>query len=97
MKLESKNGKLFLETEYTTGNKAWCAKITGTHPKWKFEREFINKTRKGLEITEVNEGDIIEEVIFSHSGKNRSTEFFLIENGEMKKISEKEVQYHFKG
>lgn len=87
---------MYLETNYTTGNKAWAAKITGTHPKWNFEREFINKTRAGLKVTEVQEGDIIEEVVFSHSGKNRSKEYFLVEGGELKKITEKEVIYKFK-
>mgnify|MGYP001230761521 CR=1 FL=1 len=95
MKLLKTEKGLFLETEYRTGNKAWCALITGTDPKWKYSREFLNGTRKGLKLTAVEDGDIIEEVVFSHSGKNRSTEFQIIKDGELSPISAKDVILHF--
>lgn len=95
MTLSTHNDKQVLETNYTTGNKAWAARITGLDPKWKFQREFLNGTRKGLQITPVAEGDIIEEVIYSHSGKNRDNYYYRIENGEMVKVSERDVILHF--
>lgn len=39
-----------LVTEFTTGNKAYVAKILGSHPKWKLDREFLNSTRKGTKL-----------------------------------------------
>ena len=91
MKIVKKDDKMFLETQYTTGNKAWCAKITGTHPKWDFERNFLNGTRKGLKLSQVEDGDIIEEAIFSHSGKNSSRSYFVIKNGEPTKTTKRDV------
>lgn len=91
MKITTQNGTLFLETEYRTGNRAWCARITGTDPKWKFQREFFNRTRQGVRIHEVIEGDIIEEVTYSHSGKNRSADYYIIQGGNLVKTSERDV------
>lgn len=95
MKIIKKEEKLFLETEYTTGNKAWAAKIIGLNTKWKFDRDFLNKQREGLQISPVQEGDIIEEVIYSHSGKNRSENYFIVRNGSLEKTTEKEVIMSF--
>jgi hypothetical protein len=95
MKIIKKEEKLFLKTEYTTGNKAWAAKIVGSDPKWKFRREFLNKQRGGIQISPIQEGDIIEEVVYSHSGKNRSENYFLVKNGGLEEITEKEVIMSF--
>lgn len=89
------NGQI--ESEYTTGNKQWLARITGMHPKFKFEREFLNGTRRGINITRVTDGDILEEVSFSHSGKNRDTIFYIIANAELVKIQERDVILKFQG
>lgn len=95
MNLTLHNDKLILETNYTTGNKAWAARIKGLDSKWKFSREFLNRTRKGLQMTLIEEGDIIEEVIFSHSGKNRYNYYYQVRNGELVKMSERDVILHF--
>lgn len=95
MNLESNEKGLFLTTSYPTGNKAWCAKITGLDVKFKFSREFINGTRKGEKTVKAEEGEIFEEVVFSHSGKSRNTAYYKIVNGEFSHISEKEVVVQF--
>lgn len=85
----------FLTTEYTTGNKAWCAKIKGLHPKWKYDREFINQTHKGVKVTKLEEKDIIEEVIYSHSGKSKTSNYYQVYKGGLVSISEEEIQMMF--
>jgi antitoxin component YwqK of YwqJK toxin-antitoxin module len=94
-KIIEKDGKIYLESQYSTGNKAWLAKITGSDPKWKFKREFLNKQRNGLQITPLQEGDILEEVIFSHSGKGRSSDYYVVKDGHLSIITEKEVILYF--
>jgi len=98
---------MYLETEYRTGNRAWCARIIGVgvvkrpyfwvFSKWKFNREFFNRTRQGVRIHEVNEGDIIEEVVYSHSGKNRSADYYTVQGGNLVKTSERDVLSTLKG
>lgn len=95
MNIVKQKGMLFLETNYTTGNKAWCARITGLDTKYKFVREFFNKTRQGFRTHEINEGDIIEEVVYSHSGKNRSQKFYIVSDGALVETSERHVIYNF--
>lgn len=95
MNLTEKNGKLLLESDFPTGNKAWLARINGLDPKWGFNRTFLNRTRQGLKIDEVEEGQIFEEVIFSHSGKNPRTTFYEIKNREMVAIEKRAVLLMF--
>jgi antitoxin component YwqK of YwqJK toxin-antitoxin module len=95
MNLIHLNGKLLLETEFKTGNKAWVAKITGLDPKFTFNRIFLNRTRNGLKLTEVHEGEIIEEVIYSHSGKHPRKYFYQIKDGALSPIEERDVILKF--
>lgn len=95
MKLIQKDGKTYLETNYPTGNKAWCAIITGDDPKWKLARRFLNGTRKGISIDLVNDGDIIEEVVFSHSGKNKSECYYTVNGLSLDSIKKSEVLLKF--
>lgn len=94
-KLIQKDEKTFIESEYTTGNKAWLAKLVGPDPKFKFKREFLNKQRGGLQIQQVKEGDIIEEVEFSHSGKNSDRRYYMVKDGELEKITERDAIMSF--
>ena len=86
---------MFLETEHTTGNKAWTAKLVGTDPKFKFNREVLNSTRKGLKLDLIQEGDIIENVEFSHSGKSRNNYYYKVQDGKLISITEKDAILHF--
>ncbi len=89
------NDKLFLESNYTTGNKAYCAFITGLDQKYKYKRVFINSTRKGYKIVEVKDGDIIEESVSSHSGKNTTRYYYKVVNGQLTHITEREIHILF--
>ena len=91
MKLIIKDDRLFIESEYTTGNKQWLAKIIGKHDKFEFEREFLNGTRKGLKISEIQNGALLEEVSYSHSGKSSSRNYFKVIDNKLTDISKKEL------
>lgn len=96
MNLTNHNGQLLLESEFTTGNKAWLARIDGLDPRFTFTRTFLNRTRSGLKMDAVEEGQIFEEVVYSHSGKNPRKTFFQIKNGEMVSMGERDVILQFK-
>ena len=96
MKTTIENGKILLESNFPTGNKAWVARIIGIHPKWKFDREFLNSTRKGVVVSVLQPNDIIELVRYSHSGKNSSRGYYEVQvDGNLLDISEADVQKKF--
>lgn len=77
-----------------SGGKEWVAKITGKHPQYKFEREFLTADdrewsstgKTGWTYYEIEDGEIYE-VNEPWHGRY----FIKIENGEMKEITKEEV------
>lgn len=77
-----------------SGGKEWVAKITGKHPQYKFEREFLTADdrewsstgKTGWTYYEVEEGEIYE-VNEPWHGRY----FIVVENGEIKEIHTEEV------
>ncbi|MFA8439282.1 hypothetical protein [Pueribacillus sp. YX66] len=68
-------------------NKSWVAKITGTHPKWKLNREFVDA---------VEENDWTGKVFELESGIYEvcdagDREFIKIDNGEIEYLEYEEV------
>lgn len=68
-------------------NKSWVAKITGTHPKWKLNREFVDA---------VEENDWTGKVFELESGIYEvcdagDREFIKIDNGEIEYLEYAEV------
>jgi len=95
MNVIQKNDKFYVETNYTTGNKAHFARISGLDPKWGLKREFLNSTRKGLKLDEVKEGEFFEESISSHSGKNTDRYYYVFKAGAFERITEKDLKLSF--
>lgn len=80
----------------TTGNKQWVAKLTGTHPSYNYEREFIayqkpRTTKRDRGEASIEEGDIIEKVRYTHSGKNNSRWYYIVRDGELEEIDRDDV------
>lgn len=68
-------------------NKSWVAEITGTHPKWKLNREFVNAVEENEwsgKVFELNNG--IYEVCDAGD-----REFIKVENGEIEYLEYAEV------
>ena len=85
-----------LSAKANTGNKQWVAVITGTHPQYNYEREFVcyqkpktSKRDSGSETVE--DGTVVEYVRYTHSGKNRSETFYQIVGGELHQIDEDDI------
>ena len=77
-----------------SGGKEWVAKITGKHPQYKFEREFLTADdrewsstgKTGWTYYEIEDGEIYE-VNEPWHGRY----FIVVENGEIKEIHTEEV------
>lgn len=68
-------------------NKSWVAEITGTHPKWKLNREFVNAVEENEwsgKVYELNNG--IYEVCDAGD-----REFIQVVNGEVEYLEYNEV------
>lgn len=86
-----------LSAKANTGNKQWVAVITGTHPQYNYDREFVcyqkpktSKRDSGSETVE--DGTVVEYVRYTHSGKNRKGRYYQIVGGELHQIDEDDVK-----
>ncbi|RDZ61381.1 hypothetical protein C5B90_19095 [Haloferax sp. Atlit-12N] len=92
---QTQNGtEIFAEA--TTGNKQWVAIITDTHPKYNYEREFVAyqkpKTSKRFDgRAMVEEGDVVEMVRYTHSGKNDTRRYYQFVGGELHQIEKTDI------
>src|SRR5690625_2296264 len=73
--------------EGSRNHKSWCAEIVGTHPRWKFERKFIESepTQYREKVFVLEEGKIYEVC----DGGYR--EFVTVVNGEIVYLNSKDV------
>lgn len=63
------------------GRKYWIAKVTGTHPQYKMDRQFLNEnyTEEGQRVFKLEDG--------LYNGKfSNSPHYFLVENGEATRV-----------
>ena len=86
--------EIFAEAD--TGNKQWVAIITDTHPKYNYEREFVayqkpKTSKRDSGRAEISEGDVVEKVRYTHSGKNDTRRYYQFAAGELHQIDETEI------
>lgn len=82
--------------EADTGNKQWVAVITDTHPTYNYEREFVayqkpKTSKRDSGRAELTEGDVVEKVRYTHSGKNDTRRYYQFAAGELHEIDETEI------
>lgn len=77
-----------LRIEISKGNKQWVAHITGTHPQYGLDRDFISPRGQGDETVPVEEGMIVEKAWDSHGGKPKGRDYYQVQHGELVLISE---------
>jgi len=86
-----------LHASANTGNKQWVAVITDTHPKYNYDRDWAayqkpKTTDRDSGAAPIADGDVIERVRYTHSGKNRTDEFYQLVDGEAHAIDEADVK-----
>src|SRR5690625_3254972 len=69
------------ETVLDNGRKYWIARVTGTHPQYKMDREFLkeNYTENGQRVFELEDG-------LYHGKFSSSPHYFKVENGSAKRV-----------
>src|SRR5690625_2978040 len=69
------------ETALDFGRNYWIAKVTGTHPQYKMERQFLkeNYTDNGQRVFELEDG-------LYHGKFSNSPHYFLVENGDAQRV-----------
>lgn len=85
-----------LVAQATTGNKQWVAKLVGTHPKYTYEREFIAYQKpytstRDRGTASVEDGDIIEKVRYTHSGKNDTRRYARVDGRDLVELDRDDV------
>jgi len=78
-----------------SGGKTWMAKITGKHPKFNFNREFVKPTEKRHSSTGKTGVDIFtleNDGYYELEEAWKGRQYFRFENGEIKEISKEEVK-----
>ena len=86
-----------LSAKANTGNKQWVAVITGTHPQYNYEREFVayqkpKTSNRDSGSETVEDGAVVEYVRYTHSGKNRSETYYQVVGEELHQIDEDDVE-----
>ena len=63
------------------GRKYWIAKVTGTHPQYKMDREFLteNYEEDGQRVFELTDG-------LYHGKFSNSPHYFVVENGDARRV-----------
>lgn len=77
-----------------SGGKEWVAEITGRHPKYKFNREFLTPIEKNWSSsgkTGSTRYELVEGKVYEVNEPWHGRYFLTVENGEAKKISAEEV------
>lgn len=82
-----------LEATPGAGNKQWVAKISGRHPKYNYERDFVmyqkpRTTERDHGKTTLENGDIIEIVYHSHSGKEKPRTYQMFWDGQLVEVDD---------
>lgn len=82
--------------EANTGNKQWVAILTDTHPQYNYDRDFVayqkpKTTNRDSGTATVEDGAVIERVRYTHSGKNRTDQYYQLVGGEAHEIDESDV------
>src|SRR5690625_530912 len=69
------------ETVLDYGRKYWIAKVTGTHPQYKMDRQFLtgNYTENGQRVFELEDG-------LYHGKFSNSPHYFKVENGNAERV-----------
>lgn len=85
-----------ISAKANTGNKQWVAVISDTHPKYNYDRDFVayqkpKTSDRDSGTSTVEDGEVIERVRYTHSGKNRNDQFYQLVDGEAHEIDEAEV------
>lgn len=73
-------------SEGSRNHKSWVAQITGTHPRWKFDRKFIEEGEDDYRDKTFVLGDGVYEVCDAGD-----REFIIVENGEVEYVEYDEV------
>lgn len=94
-------GELLIAGGETRKGGAWIARITGTHPTYKYEREFLGEKEYGtygkgtvvvkVPLAELEEGDLLD-IRTGGSWKNEYRDFYVYENGDIRRIKEQELR-----
>lgn len=95
MEIEVNDGELHARA--ITGQKQWVAVIEDTHDKYNYDRSFVayqkpRTSNRDSGRVEIEEGAVIENVNYSHSGKTRLDHFYQVADGELHSIDESDVE-----
>lgn len=83
--LAKKIAKKF-ETSLRFGRNYWIAKVTGTHPKYKMNRQFLKEDyiEDGERVFELEDG-------LYHGKFSNKPHYFVVENGEARRVEYEEA------
>jgi len=86
-----------LNAKANTGNKQWVAVVTGTHPQYNYEREFVayqkpKTSNRDSGSETVEDGAVVEYVRYTHSCKNRSETYYQVVGKKLHQIDEDDVE-----
>ena len=78
-----------------TDDKAWVAVVTGTHPDYGYDRDFVayqdpDDDRPAEGSREVRNGEILE-VVREPAGGQRETRWYHVDGGELVELREEEA------
>ena len=95
MEIDVENGTLTADAK--TGNKQWVAKITGTHPQYNYDRDFVayqkpKTSKRDSGTASVETGAVVEYVRYTHSAKNRKERYYVVVGDELVEIDEDDVE-----
>lgn len=76
----------FTTTSGSKKHKSWVARINGTHPKWKLEREFVEAVEENMMEKEF----VLKEGVYEVCDAG-DREFIKVENGEIEYMEYAEV------
>ena len=81
-----------LEITIDKGNKQWVAEITGTDEQYDLDREFIGPYGQGTETVAVDDGTVVEKCWYSHGGREKGREYYVVAGGQLCEIDEATVE-----
>lgn len=73
-------------------NKQWVARIDGTDPEYDYEREFVSPYDQGTTTVAIEDGDVFERVWYSHGGREKGREYYVVAGGDLCEIPEAQVE-----
>jgi len=81
-----------LEITIDKGNKQWVAHITGTDDQYDLDREFISPYGQGTETVTLDDGAVVEKCYYSHGGREKGREYYVVVGGQLCEINEDDVE-----